>query len=60
MYDMERVISHLTDCMKASRQDNSWVFVRKDIVEDAIAMLKDVELCDRCGRRRVKSGRSVK
>ncbi len=39
--DREKVICHLNDCMEASRQDNTWVFVRKDIVEDAIAMLKE-------------------
>lgn len=41
MADMEKVIGHLNDCMEASRRDNKWVFVRKDIVEDALELLKD-------------------
>jgi uncharacterized protein with PIN domain len=43
MPDREKVIGHLNDCMEASRRDNTWVFVRKDIVEDALAMLKEQE-----------------
>ena len=43
MPDREKVIGHLNDCMEASRRDNTWVFVRKDIVEDAISMLKEQE-----------------
>ena len=39
--DMERVIGHLNDCMEASRRDNTWVFVRKDIVEDVLVLLKE-------------------
>ena len=39
--DREKVIGHLNDCMEASRRDNTWVFVRKDIVEDALALLKE-------------------
>ena len=41
MPDREKVISHLNDCMEASRRDNTWVFVRKDIVEDALTLLKE-------------------
>jgi len=41
--DRESVIGHLNDCMEASRRDNTWVFVRKNIVEDAIAMLEEKE-----------------
>ena len=56
---MEKVVGHLNDCIEASRRDNAWVFVRKDIVEDAIALLKEkyveTELCERCGRVRLKS-----
>ena len=58
--DREKVIGHLNDCMEASRRDNTWVFVRKDIVEDALALLKEqeeTELCDRCGRIRLKSSK---
>ena len=38
---MEKVIGHLNDCMEASRRDNTWVFVRKDIVEDTLVLLKE-------------------
>ena len=41
MPDREKVICHLYDCLVASRLENMWVFVRKDIVGDAIAMLKE-------------------
>ena len=41
--DREKVIGHLNDCMEASRRDNTWVFVRKDIVADAIVLLKEHE-----------------
>ena len=41
MADREKVIGHLNDCVEASRRENTWVFVRKDIVEDAISMLKE-------------------
>ena len=40
MPDRERVTEHLNDCLVASRRDNTWVFVRKDIVEDALTLLK--------------------
>ena len=40
MADREKVIGHLNDCMEASRRNNTWVFVRKDIVENAIELLK--------------------
>lgn len=56
--DREKVIGHLNDCMEASRADNGWVFVRKDIIADALALLKEqdeTELCGRCGRVRLKS-----
>ena len=43
MPDREKVIGHLNDCMEASRRDNTWVFVRKDIVADAIDLLKEQE-----------------
>ena len=47
MHDRERVTEHLNDCLAASRRDNTWVFVRKDIVEDAITLLKEQEHKDR-------------
>lgn len=43
MIDREKVLGHLNDCMMASREENTWVFVRKDIVEDALALLKEKE-----------------
>ena len=43
MHDREKVIGHMNDCLEASRADNGWVFVRKDIVEDALALLKEQE-----------------
>ena len=43
MPDREKVICHLYDCLVASRLENMWVFVRKDIVGDALAMLKEQE-----------------
>lgn len=43
MPDREKVIGHLNDCMEVFRRDNTWVFVRKDIVEDALALLKKQE-----------------
>ena len=43
MPDREKVVGHLNDCLTASRRDNGWVFVRKDIVVDAIALLKEQE-----------------
>ena len=43
MADREKVIGHLNDCMEASRRDNTWVFVRKDIVADALTLLKEQE-----------------
>ena len=48
MPDREKVICHLNDCMEESRPDNAWVFVRKDIVEDTIALLKEQEEVVRC------------
>ena len=41
MCDREKVIGHLYDCLVASRPENMWVFVRKDIVGDALALLKE-------------------
>ena len=72
MADKELVITHLQiihTWAEFARERDLQFFTKKhleDIAqwsEDAIVMLKEleaVELCDRCGRRRVKSGRSVK
>ena len=43
MPDREKVVGHLNDCMEASRRDNTWVFVRKDIIADVLALLKEQE-----------------
>lgn len=43
MPDREKIISHLNDCMEESKLDDTWVFVRKDIVEDTIGLLKEQE-----------------
>ena len=43
MPDREKVVMHLNDCMEASRRDNTWVFVRKDTIVDALALLKEQE-----------------
>jgi len=43
MADRKKVVEHLYDCLAASKLDNMWVFVRKDIVGDAISLLKEQE-----------------
>ena len=43
MSDREKVIGHLYDCLAASKPENLWVFVRKDIVGDALNLLKEQE-----------------
>lgn len=45
MVDREKVIEHITDCVRiADRQTNhNWVFVRTETLKDAIALLKAQE-----------------
>lgn len=43
MADREKVVEHLYDCLAASKLENVWIFVRKDIVGDAISLLKEQE-----------------
>lgn len=43
MTDREKVIQHFQDAIEASGNNNKWRFVRLDIVEDAIALLKAQE-----------------
>jgi len=43
MTDREKVVEHLYDCVATSKPENMWVFVRKDIVEDALDLLKEQE-----------------
>lgn len=41
MAELDKVTNHLNDCLEASRRDNGWCFVRKDIVDDAVSLLKE-------------------
>lgn len=41
MIDREKVIQHFEDAIEASGSDNKWRFVRVDILEDAITLLKE-------------------
>lgn len=43
MNDVDKVIQHFQDAIEASGNNNKWRFVRVDIIEDAIAMLKEQE-----------------
>ena len=57
MPDTEKVIGHLYACLVASRPENMWVFVRKDIVGDAISLLKKQQkLIDDITQRRANNG----
>jgi hypothetical protein len=57
MVDREKVIGHLYDCLAASRPENMWVFVRKDIIGDALAILKEQQqLIDEITQRRANNG----
>lgn len=41
MTDCEKVIRHFQDAIEAIGNGNRWRFVRKDIIEDAISLLKE-------------------
>lgn len=45
MPDREKVIEHITDCVKIAdcQINHNWVFVRTDILRDALALLKSQE-----------------
>lgn len=43
MPDMGKVIDHLNECMELSSLRSTWTFVRKDIIKDALALLKEQE-----------------
>lgn len=43
MADLENVVRHLYDCLAASKPENMCVFVRKDIVGEALNLLKERE-----------------
>lgn len=40
--DREKVIRHFQDAITASGAGNRWRFVRDDIIEDAIALLREM------------------
>ena len=40
MIDREKAIQHFEDAIEASDSNDKWVFVRVDILEDAITLLK--------------------
>lgn len=57
MIDRKNVIEHLYDCLAASDPENMWVFIRKDIVGDAIALIKEQQrLIDEITQRRANNG----
>lgn len=43
MPDREKVINHFTDAIEASGDETLWRLARVDIIEDAIALLKEQE-----------------
>ena len=43
MVDREMVIQHFQDAVEASGNNNKWRFVRLDIIEKAISLLKEHE-----------------
>ena len=43
MADREKVINHFQDAIEASNNNNKWRFVRVDVIEDAIELLKEQE-----------------
>ena len=71
MIDREKVIKAIKGCINDDSFCNKCDYdgcvfqhgsCEKDLLADALALLKEqeTELCDRCGRRRVKSNREVK
>lgn len=62
MYDIERCISHVPDaCRDCSHYTGLVEFgCMENLMSDALILLKEhgeTELCDRCGRKRLKSNR---
>lgn len=43
MPDREKVIRHFQDAIEASGANNKWRFVRADIIEEAVELLKEQE-----------------
>lgn len=48
MTDVDKVIQHFQDAIEASGKNNKWRFVRLDIIEDTIALLKKQPEIIRC------------
>lgn len=48
MPDRDNVINHFQDAIEASGNGNKWRFVRVDIIEDALELLKEQEPIIRC------------
>lgn len=48
MPDREKIINHFTDAIEASGDGNKWRFVREDILEDAINLLKEIPTIVKC------------
>lgn len=61
MMDRENVIRHIKDEIeKAKFEKIHYAHVSIDVLSDACELLQEqdeTELCDRCGRRRLKSNR---
>lgn len=43
MADREKVIAHFKDAIEASGDNNKWRFVRVDVINDALELLKEHE-----------------
>ena len=43
MADRENIINHFRDAIEASGNNNKWRFVRVDVIEDAVELLKEQE-----------------
>ena len=57
MPDREKVVGHIYDCLAESGPGDLWVLVRIDIVEDALALLKEQQkLIDDITQRRANNG----
>lgn len=48
MLDREKIVGHFYNCLLLSKPENMCVFVRKDVVGDTIALLKERDNCENC------------
>lgn len=39
--EVDRIVGHISDCITASRVENTWIFMRKDVAKDIIKLLKN-------------------